>query len=162
MSDVQELALVAIYSEESGATRNFDAIIELTNDPLDSSFDAAVAVKGTDGAVSIVREHRTREDSHTRRGSQFGGAAGLLAMLIPGVGAAAALNSLLAGALIGGAAESRSANADRTSFKQTADNAIDVGEALLAVVCPADAARKYDDLLTNARLVLRFNLDEVS
>lgn len=160
MSDIHDVALVAIYSDEAGATRNFDAITALTYDPIDVSFDAAVAVKGTDGAVSIVREHRTPEDSHTRRGLRIGGAAGLLATLIPGVGAAAALNGLLAGALVGGAAEGRAANEDRASFKQTADDAIDVGEALLAVVCPPDAARKFDDLLTNARLVLRFNLDE--
>lgn len=162
MSDLQELALVAIYTGVSGATRNFDAIIELTNDPLDISFDAAVAVKNSDGAVSIVREHRTREDSHTRRGVRFGGAAGLLAMLIPGVGAAAALDGLLAGALVGGAAEGRTAHEDRASFKQTAVDAIDVGEALLAVVCPTEDARRFDDLLSNAHLVLRFNLDETS
>lgn len=56
MSDVQKLALVAISSEDSNATRNFDAVIEIMNDPLNLSFDAAVAVKSADGAVSIVRE----------------------------------------------------------------------------------------------------------
>lgn len=162
MTDVQELALIAIYSDVSGATRNFDAVIGITNDPLDVSFDAAVAVKNADGEVSIVREHHTHEDSHTRRGVRFGGAAGLLAMLIPGIGAAAALNGLLAGALIGGVAEGRAEHDDRKSFKQTADDAIDVGEALLAVVCPAEAARGFDDLLANARLVLRFNLDKAT
>ena len=160
MSDVQELALVAIYSEESSATRNFDAILEIMNDPLDSSFDAAVAVKNADGTISIVREHRTQEDSPTRRGARFGGAAGLIAMLIPGVGPAAALSGVLAGGLLGGAKEGRSAHEDRASMKQTAKEAIDVGEALLAVVCPADVARRFDDLLSNARRVLRFNPNE--
>lgn len=161
MSEVRILILVAIYTDVHAANLNFDAIVNIEDLPSEVPFDAAVAVKAEDGTVAIVREHLNRENSSTRSGAGKGGAVGLLAMLIPGVGPAAALTGLIAGAAIGGTVESRAVNERRESFKQSASEAIDAGEALLAVVCPADEARRFDDLLSNARLVLRVNPEDV-
>ena len=159
MTQVRELALVAIYSDVTAAAQNFNVIIELTNDPIDLAFDAAVAVKGDDGTVDIVCEHRTKARSPARRGVRHVGSAGVLSTVARGVNATSTLDQLLAGEPVGESVESRTAGEDRKAYKRTADDALDAGEALLTLVCSADEARRLDDLLSNARLVIRVDVN---
>jgi uncharacterized membrane protein len=93
---------LGLYGALDAAERDFDALGDLAQSRLIYLHDAAVVERGQNGAVQM--SDRTKHHG-AAEGAILGGGFGLLALLVPPVGAAALVVGTAGGAAVGGLGE---------------------------------------------------------
>ena len=90
-------------------------------------------------------------------------APGVLVSLLPGIGLVAAVGG---GAAIGGAIAAHKdvkiRHGAHEEFLKVANEALDNGESLVALVCPPPDLERFDQLLNNARTVVQVNVADLT
>jgi hypothetical protein len=158
MGDLQNDGVIAIYDDPAHALLDFDSLIAFD---AGIPFDSAVAAKTASGQIEIQRTHHAKGSSKVGHGAGAGLAVGLLVSLVPGIGLAAAAGGAVAGGAIGGAKRAKIRHAEKDQFLSIANDALDNGEALLAIVCAPGETERFDKLLTDAREVVQVNVAEL-
>ena len=158
MTDPVSDGVIAIYDDQAHAIVDFEKLVSFEKA---FAFDAAVAAKSATGEIGIPCSHHAHGSSKVGHGVGAGLAAGLLVALLPGIGLAAAAGGAAVGGAVEGGKDVKLRHDEHDALMKIANDALDDGEALLAVICPPEETERFDQLLTEARRVLDVNVADL-